>query len=103
MYFGALCIGSDLASGLLALELIDQSKSKIAIIFKDVNAQFLKRAEDDVIFTCTQGNEILKAIQQTSDGNRHHTPVTITATVPTLLGDEPVATFQLTLSLKQTP
>ena len=55
MYFGALSIGADITGGFLALPPIQKSKRKIVLVFKDFNAQFLKRAEADVHFICKDG------------------------------------------------
>ena len=55
MYFGALAVGADITGGFLALPSIQKSKRKIVLVFKDFNAQFLKRAESDVHFICNDG------------------------------------------------
>jgi acyl-coenzyme A thioesterase PaaI-like protein len=102
MYFGALAIGADCAAGLIAMERIDAGGKKISLIFQDLHADFLKRAEGDVFFTCTQGDEISALVDRTlASGERESMPVRVTATVPSKLGDEPVADFTLTLSLKR--
>lgn len=102
MYFGALSIGADIAGGLLAMEQIEASREDVSLIFKDFRADFLKRAEGDVLFTCTEGETIRALVDEAVAGeNRVEMPVHVTATVPDLLGDEPVAEFILTLSLKK--
>lgn len=103
MYFGALCIGADVAGGLMAQRLLDQlpAGKKGALIFKDFQARFLKRAEGDTVFTCSEGPAIRKLIEQcVQTGERHDIPVKVVATVPEKSGDEPVAEFVLTLSIK---
>jgi len=102
MYFGVLATGADCAGGLVAMKYIQESGKNISLAFKDFNAQFFKRAESDVIFTCTQGKEV-KALVETvlNSDERHHFPVEITATCPDKFGSEPVASFILTLSLKK--
>ncbi len=102
MYFGALSVGADCAGGLMAWRLGDQRhKGKVSLIFKDFRAEFLKRPEGDTYFTCEDGEAIQVAIQETmQSGERKNIPVHITATVPSKLGEEPVARFVLTLSLK---
>jgi len=50
MYVGALCAGADLASGLNALRAIRAGRSSVIPIFKDMRAEFLKRADGDVVF-----------------------------------------------------
>lgn len=101
MYLGALTVGADCAAGLLAMQLIREQPVRISLVFKDFKAEFFKRAEGDVHFTCDQGREISKLVARavTSD-ERIEMPVNVIATVPGI-GHEPVAGFQLTLSLKR--
>jgi acyl-coenzyme A thioesterase PaaI-like protein len=102
MYFGALSTGADAAGGLIAWRLIEESGARIDLIFKDFHAEFLKRAEGDVHFACEQGEEIRNLIERAkTSGERVSMPVEITARVPSKLGDEPVARFILTLSVKK--
>jgi acyl-coenzyme A thioesterase PaaI-like protein len=101
MYFGALCIGADCAPGAFAMYLIRQQPARISMVFKDFQAEFLKRAEGDVDFICDQGKEIaeLVALAAASD-ERVERQIDVVATVPSI-SDEPVARFKLTLSLKR--
>ena len=102
MYFGALSVGADCAGGLIAWNRIEQSGKRIALIFKDFSAEFLKRAEGDVHFACTQGREISALVERAAASDeRQEMTVEITATVPDKSGSEPVARFRLTLSLKR--
>src|SRR5205085_8619482 len=41
MYFGALCIGADVAGGLIAFSLSSKMKASISFVFKDLKADFL--------------------------------------------------------------
>jgi hypothetical protein len=101
MYFGALAVGADASGGLLAMYLIRESGKKVSLVFKSLEAKFLKRPEDDVHFKCEQGTMIQEMIKETvQTGQRITKPLTITATTPKLTGDDPVATFVLALSLK---
>ena len=101
MYFGALAIGADCAAGLLAMRTIQNRDKKVSLIFKDMKADFLKRAEGDVYFHCTQGKEIKKLVAQAIETKeRVQMPVRVRAFVPRI-SDEPVAVFDLTLSLKK--
>ena len=102
MYFGTLCIGADMAGGLIAMNLIRSRRSRVAFLFKDFHADFLKRAEGDCLFTCNDG-ELLAALVDRAEqsGEREEGTVHVTATVPDKLGDEPVAEFRLTISLKR--
>ena len=101
MYFGALCIGADCAPGAFAMYLIRQQPVHISMVFKDFQAEFLKRAEGDVDFCCDQGKEIADLVTRAAaSGQRVEKQVEVIATVPSI-SDEPVARFKLTLSLKK--
>jgi acyl-coenzyme A thioesterase PaaI-like protein len=101
-YFGALCTGADAAAALAALKASRRAGGRIAVIFKDMQAEFLKRAEGDVHFACDQSREILVLIEKAdASGERENLPVHVVATVPKLSGSEPVARFTLTLSVKR--
>jgi len=101
MYFGALAMGGDLAGGLMAMDLIQKSGKKINLIFKDFHADCLMRAEGDVHFTCHDGKKIKDLVAKAiKTGERVNTPLHIVATTPKQTGDQPVAKFDLTLSLK---
>lgn len=101
MYFGALCIGADVAPGAYTMYLIRKQPARIAMVFKDFQAEFLKRAEGDVHFTCEQGQAISELVAQAAaSGERVERQLDVIATVPSL-SNEPVAKFKLTISLKK--
>ena len=100
MYIGALAIGADLSSALLALNIVDKSKRKIIPIFKDLKAEFLKRAEGDVHFVCNEGEKIDRMMKKVLSQNiRVNEVINVVAYVPSKLGEDPVAKFSLTLSI----
>jgi len=102
MYLGVLCMGADVAAGLIAFNLVGQKKVPVSFIFKDLHAEFLKRAEGDVVFTNEEGEAIQRLVARALEtGEREETTVHVIATVPKKLGDEPVAKFALTLSIKR--
>ena len=96
MYLGALCMGADVAAGLIAFHLVAQRKARVNFIFKDIQGSFLKRAESNVVFTNNDGPLIQDLVKRALESDERHE-----ATVPAKLGDEPVATFELTLSVKK--
>ncbi len=101
MYFGALCAGADCAAGAFAMHLIKQQPKHVSLVFKDFSAEFLKRAEGDVDFCCSQGKEIAELVAQAvASDERVERQLDVIATVPSL-SVEPVARFKLTLSLKK--
>jgi len=102
MYFGALCIGADVAGGLIAFHLMQQQKARLSFVFKDVKGSFLKRPESDAHFTCEDGVAIQETVNRAiASGEREETTVRVVVTCPKKLGEEPVAQFELTLSLKK--
>ena len=102
MYFGALCTGADAAAAILGFDGLAGTGRPISFIFKDVRAEFLKRPEADVHFACAEGRAIRQLLDKANaSGERENLPVHVVATVPTLFGDEPVARFTLTLSVKR--
>jgi acyl-coenzyme A thioesterase PaaI-like protein len=102
MYFGALVVGADLAGGLMAMRCIMASKARVALVFKDLRAEFLRRAEGDVRFTCEAGQKSALAVAKAIEtGERINELVEVVATVPRRNALEPVARFALTLSLKR--
>ena len=50
MYFGVLCAGADVVSGMPALRLMRERQQLLVPSFKDLHAEFLKRVESDIIF-----------------------------------------------------
>ena len=101
VYFGALAVGADVTGAWIAFDYLDRTKKNVSIVFKDLQAEFLKRADGDVHFTCLDGPDVLASFNQTIlDGERKNIPITVTATVPSKYGDEPVAKFVMTLSMR---
>ncbi|HEY6136589.1 MAG TPA: DUF4442 domain-containing protein [Thermoanaerobaculia bacterium] len=102
MYLGTLCMGADVASGLIAFHLMRTRRLRVSFIFKDLRAEFLKRAEGDVHFACEEGANIVALVDRAmQSGERQETTVNVIARVPKKLGDEPVARFAMTLSVKR--
>jgi len=101
MYFGALAAGADLAAGFHAFAEIRRVGKPISFIFKNMQSNFLKRAEGDVVFQVDDGilirDLVTKAVET---GERVDLPVHVKAMCPEKLGEEIVAEFTLTLSLK---
>ncbi len=101
MYFGVLAVGADVAGGFLAMQKAQQRGEVISLAFKALNANFIKRPEGDVHFHCVDGDLIDAMLDETiATGQRVNKEVKIIATCPSRHGDEPMAEFDLTLSLK---
>ena len=101
MYFGALAIGSELCIAMLAVKKIQESGLKIDFLFKDYKAEFLKRAEGDVHFICEEAHIVVEQINQAkTSSERINRTMTAYAIVPAVSATDKVATFELTLSVK---
>ena len=102
MYIGAMVVGVDMVTGFTALLKIRESKRNVILIFKDLKANFLKRAEGDIHYICSEGKAISAAVEEAiRTGERVNLPVPVIATVPDKFGGEPVAEFIITLSMKE--
>lgn len=106
MYFGALAVGADLAAGLVAMQETDRLRkadgTKVSFVFKDAEGRFLRRPDGDVHFTCTEVPAIRALVDKAAQsGAREELGVAVTCTVPDVTGDEAVARFTLTISLKR--
>jgi acyl-coenzyme A thioesterase PaaI-like protein len=98
MYFGALAVGADLASGIHAFYLSELKGYRISFVFKDVKGEFLKRAESDVRFISKDGAKVAAMMEEAKkSGERQHLPVSVEALNS---AGEQVALFSLTLSVK---
>ena len=100
LYIAALTVGAELAAGILTIRHMGVGKGK-KLIYKDFHADYLKRSEADVFFSCSDGEKLKELTTRAKEtGERQNMTVNVVATVPSKLGDEPVATFVLTLSIK---
>lgn len=98
MYFGALCVGADVAGGLPVFYLCEQMGKKPSFAFKSVKANFLKRLETDAYFHCDQVPFIQQKINQAlSENERQNFPVMVLVKD---LNGEVFAEFEMELSVK---
>jgi acyl-coenzyme A thioesterase PaaI-like protein len=98
MYFGALAVGADVAAGILAYYHSEILQRKTSLAFKAMKAEFLKRAESDIRFVCSEGKRIENMLQTCiSSGERQNESITVYAL--NNLGEQ-VAVFEMILSLK---
>ena len=106
MYFGALAIGADLAAGLVAMRTIEERRKgsghRVSFVFKDAQGEFLRRPDGDVHFTCAENRAVRDLVDRTiATGERQELTVPVVCTVPSKTGDEPVARFRMTISVKR--
>tara|TARA_R110002126_G_scaffold291757_1_gene456941 strand:- start:3463 stop:3918 length:456 start_codon:yes stop_codon:yes gene_type:complete len=67
MFWAAQGMAAELPTGLLVMKAIDDSKRKVSMLVTHQEAQFFKKATGRITFSCTGGNEIREAIQQSID------------------------------------
>jgi Domain of unknown function (DUF4442) len=100
MYFGAQAIAAD---AVVALPVFHHAKhfegKSIVPIFKSVRAEFLKRAEGDLIFVCHAGAQIQAMIEKTIATGERVTEE-IAAEAALVESGEVVSKFVLALSIK---
>lgn len=98
MYFGALCVGADVAGGLPVFLLCEQMGKKPSFAFKSVKANFLKRLETDAYFHCDQVPLIQEKINfAISENERQNFPVMVLVKD---VNGEVFAEFEMELSVK---
>lgn len=100
MYFGALAMGAELSIALKAVHDIAAQRLKVDFIFKNFQAEFLKRADGHVHFVCDEVARVGDLVQKAA-GSTDRLQETLTgyAVVPSR-GAEPVMKYTLTLSMK---
>ncbi|MDB3905276.1 DUF4442 domain-containing protein [Crocinitomicaceae bacterium] len=98
MYFGALSVGADIAGGIQVFYFSKKMDRKVSFAFKGMNAQFLKRAESDIIFESHEGQKIQKAMEKSLiEGARINDSIMVEAKND---AGEIVATFEMIVSVR---
>lgn len=64
IYFAVLSMAAELSTGILAFGQIYQRKPSISMLVVKMEANFYKKAVGKIIFTCTDGNKIADAIDE---------------------------------------
>ncbi|MDD4865116.1 MAG: DUF4442 domain-containing protein [Alishewanella agri] len=101
IYFGALAIGADLAGAFLVFTKAKARGVNANFAFKDVEGKFLKRPEGRVHFISHDGDVIDQMLDESiATGERINRPVSVIVTCPEKNGDDVMASFTLTLSIK---
>ena len=98
MYFGALSAGADIAGGIQVFYFSKKMDRKVSFAFKGMNAQFLKRAESDIVFESNEGQKIQKAMEKSLiEGSRINDSIMVEAKNDS---GEIVATFEMIVSVR---
>ena len=100
MYLGSLIIGAEVSGGGLAFYHINHKNINSTVVFKDLKANFIRRAESDIYFICADSqiitDNIAIAVQKKERVN-FSVKVVATANMEKL---DPVAEFEFTVSIK---
>ena len=98
MYFAVMAMAAELSTGILAVAQTYKSNPSVSMLVVKCEGEFYKKAVGNIVFTCVDGLEIAKAIQETITTKQG---VTITAaTVGKNEQNEVVANFVFTWSFK---
>lgn len=81
-YFAAQCAAGEMATGILALAALQKHK-QVSMLVVHLEAEFLKKAADTLLFTCDQGQALEETIQKAVETGAAQTiRVTSTGTLP---------------------
>ena len=64
IYFASLAMAAELSTGILALNAIWGVKPRVSMLVIEMSAEFKKKATGRIIFTCSEGKKIKKAVAQ---------------------------------------
>jgi len=98
IYFAALSMAGELASGILAASFIYKYRPRVSMLVVGMSIEFSKKAVGIINFTCNQGKEIQDCIRK-SITTREGQVIDITTTATDKEGDI-VAAFNIRWSFK---
>ncbi len=101
VYLGALVVGADLVAGFHAFYMARERDLNISLVFKNFNAEFIKRPMSEVFFVCEEGQNVNAMIERSIEsGERQTQDIYIKAYTNYPEDPEHIANFTLGLSLK---
>ncbi len=65
IYFAAQSMSAEMSTGMLCLLAIEHSGESVAMLVSDNKAQFTKKANANVTFTCNDGQKMFDAVAET--------------------------------------
>ncbi len=99
IYFATQAMAAELSTGALAILAIEGIKPGIAMLIVGMEAEYSKKANERVFFTCQEGHKIFEAVERsriTGEG----TTVQVLTIGKTASGEE-ISRFRFTWSFKQ--
>ncbi len=101
MYFGTQAIGADACIGMLAFFMAKEyPQATVTPIFKDFKANFIKRAESDLIFVCNAGEQVERMVKTVCQKINERVTEEVKAEARLVHTGEVVSEFTLGLSVK---
>ncbi len=98
LYFAVQSMAAELSSGAMAIAEVKASPRPVSMLVFDMQANFTKKAQSKVIFTCNDGKAIRSAIEETLKTGEGKT-VSITSIGTDEAGDQ-VSEFHFTWTFK---
>lgn len=99
MYFAAQSMAAELSTGALAMLAVDSSPESVAMLITGLEAEFGKKADAEVRFTCEDGGKIFAAVREAAAGGE---PAVVRAeTVGRMADGTEVSRFVFTWSFKR--
>ena len=100
---GSLVGAADITAGLFAMHIAKQKKCTPSLVFKNVQANFIKRAEAHTLFVCKDRKEIEELIDEAlSTNKRCEKTLSVKAYCPKTFANKEIAEFKMTLSIRAT-
>ncbi|HRG58019.1 MAG TPA: DUF4442 domain-containing protein [Bacteroidia bacterium] len=69
VYFAAQCMAAELSTGLMVMAETLESGKKCSMLVTNMQANFVKKADQDIVFTCEPNEIIMNAIQNSIASN----------------------------------
>lgn len=98
MYFAVMAMAAELSSGILSLAALHDVNVPVSMLVLDMQAQFIKKAKSKIVFSCSDGQKIIDAINKSIQTGEGETLVVHTEGIDTS-GDK-VAAFSFTWTFK---
>lgn len=99
IYFAAQSMSAEMSTGMLCLLAIENSGESVAMLVSDNRAQFTKKADAKVTFTCNDGQKMFDAVAETC---RTGNPVLVEMkTVGVMDNGVEVSNFSFTWTVKK--
>lgn len=67
MFWAIQGMAAELSTGILVMQAIDKSNTKVSMLVTNMNATFTKKATGRIVFECNDGLAIKEAIQKSVD------------------------------------